>query len=230
MNSPLLTSDQAYAELHCITNYSFLRGASYPEELVKQAEKLGYKALAITDECSMAGVVKAHVAARDCKLKLIIGSEFNLDENIQLILLSRNRLAYGQICNLITIARRRADKGEYRLSLKDLEFSLNECLAIWIPGRTESHHLTCGKKLQQLFTGRLWLGLEMFPDGHEIECYEHALTLSIQLDLPLVACGDVHMHHPDKKALLDVISAVRMRQSIRLAGRLLFANREYLRY
>jgi error-prone DNA polymerase len=230
MSSPLLTSDQAYAELHCITNYSFLRGASHPEELVKQAEKLGYKALAITDECSMAGVVKAHVAARDCQLKLIIGSEFNLDEDIQLILLSRNRLAYGQICNLITTARRRANKGEYRLSMKDLEFSLSECLAIWIPGRIESHHLVCGKRLQQLFTGRLWLGLEMFPDGHEIECYEHALTLSIQLDLPLVASGDVHMHHPDKKALLDVISAVRMRQSIRLAGRLLFANREkYLR-
>ncbi len=230
MRSPPLTNSHAYAELHCISNYSFLRGASYPCELVKQASKLGYKALAITDECSMAGVVKAHIAAKECKLKLIIGSEFNLDEEILLILLSRNRLAYGQICNLITIGRRRASKGEYQLSLKDLEFALSECLAIWIPGRIESHHLACGRQLRQLFTGRLWLGLEMFPDGHEIECYEHALRLSVQLDLPLVASGDVHMHHPDKKELLDVISAVRMRQSIRLAGRLLFANREkYLR-
>ncbi|MFP6808537.1 MAG: error-prone DNA polymerase [Pseudomonadales bacterium] len=227
--------NKSYAELHCISNYSFLRGASYPEELVIQASNLGYCALAITDECSMAGVVKAHIAAKECGLKLIIGSEFFLDEDIQLILLSRNRLAYGQICNLITIGRRRANKGEYKLSLKDLEYAMNECLAIWIPGRAESHHLDCGKRLAQLFAGplftnRLWIGLEMFPDGHEIESYEHALNLSVHLDLPLVASGDVHMHHPDKKALLDTISAVRMRQSIRLAGRLLFANREkYLR-
>ena len=74
--------DGAYAELHCITNYSFLRGASHPEELVAQAALLGYSALAITDECSMAGVVKAHVAAGDYGLKLIVGSEFFLDADI----------------------------------------------------------------------------------------------------------------------------------------------------
>ncbi len=223
-------ANNRYAELHCISNYSFLRGASHPEELVHQASNLGYAALAITDECSMAGVVKAHVAARECGLKLIIGSEIHLDEDIHLVLLSKNRIAYGQICNLITIGRRRTDKGEYQLSIKDLEFAMNECLVIWIPGRKEGHHSTYGKQLHKLFAGRLWLGLEIFPDGHEIECYEHILYLSVLLDLPLVACGDVHMHHPDKKALLDVVSAIRMRQSVHLAGRLLFSNREkYLR-
>lgn len=235
MRVPLPSNDNKpansrYAELHCISNYSFLRGASHPEELVIQASHLGYSAIAITDECSMAGVVKAHVAAKECGLKLIVGSEFHLDEDIHLVLLSRNRVAYGQICNLITIGRRRADKGDYQLSIKDLEFAMGECLVIWIPGRKEDHHSTCGRQLQQLFSGRLWLGLEIFPDGHEIECYEHILGLSVLLDLPLVASGDVHMHHPDKKALQDVISAVRMRQSVHLAGRLLFSNREkYLR-
>ena len=219
-----------YAELHCISNYSFLRGASHPEELVIQASNLGYAAIAITDECSMAGVVKAHVAAKECGLKLIVGSEFCLDEDIHLVLLSKNRVAYGQICNLITIGRRRADKGEYQLSIKDLEFGMSECLVIWIPGRKEDIHLRYGKQLQNLFAGKLWLGLEIFPDGHEVECYDHCLDLSVRLDLPLVASGDVHMHHPDKKALLDVVSAVRMRQSVHLAGRLLFSNREkYLR-
>jgi len=219
-----------YAELHCMSNYSFLRGASHPDELVIQASNLGYSALAITDECSMAGVVKAHVAAKECGLKLIIGSEFHLDEDIHLILLSKNRMAYGQICHLITTGRRRSAKGEYQLSLKDLELAMSECLAIWVPGRKEDHHLHYGKQLQQLFAGRIWLCLEMFLDIHEIECYEHALTLSNQLDIPITACGDVHMHHPNKKALLDTLSAIRMRQSIRLAGRLLFANREkYLR-
>ena len=104
-----------YAELHCISNYSFLRGASHPEELVKQAAALGYSAIAITDECTMAGIVKAHVAAKHNDIKLIIGSEFRLDENLLLVLLAPNRIAYAQICNLITIARQREKKNEYRM-------------------------------------------------------------------------------------------------------------------
>lgn len=224
----------AYAELHCISNYSFLRGASHPEELVEQAAQLGYSAIAITDECTMAGVVKAHVAAKDHDLQLIIGSEFRLDEELLLVLLAPNRAAYGQICNLITLARRRADKGEYQLGLKDLSFATDECLAIWLPGQSpgklHGRHLQFGLELKSLFPGRLWLALEAFPDGEMINLYEMLFELSRSLDLPMLACGDVHMHHPDRKPLLDVVSAVRMRQSIQLAGRLLFANREkYLR-
>ena len=79
-----------YAELHCISNYSFLRGASHPEELVKQAASLGYSAIAITDECTMAGVVKAHVAAKESDIKLIVGSEFRLDEELLLVLIAPN--------------------------------------------------------------------------------------------------------------------------------------------
>ncbi len=222
--------DNGYAELHCISNYSFLRGASHPDELVIQAEKLGYSAIAITDECSMAGIVKAHVAARKCRLKLIVGSEFHLDEDIHLVLLAKNRKAYGQICHLITTGRRRAGKGQYELSVTDLECSMDECLALWIPGKYRHHHLHHGKRLRALFRNRLWIGVEIFPDGHGPGHYEHATALSATLEIPLVACGDVHMHHPDRKPLLDVISAVRMRQPVHLAGRLLFANREkYLR-
>ena len=220
----------AYAELHCISNHSFLRGASHPEELVIQAAKLGYSAIAITDECTMAGVVKAHVAAREQGIKLIVGSEFQLEDELLLILLAPNRVGYGQICNLITIARRRAEKGEYRLALKDLEFATNQCIVIWIPGEPKSHHIASGRQLKAFFPDRLWLGLEVFQDGKAITCYEHVFELSRQFSLPMVAAGDVHMHHPDRKPLLDVISAVRMRQSIQLAGRLLFTNREkYLR-
>ncbi len=219
-----------YAELHCLTNYSFLRGASHPEELVQQAAALGYRALAITDECSMAGVVKAHVAARDCGLQLIVGSEFNLDENLKLVLLAPNRIAYGQICHLITKARRRADKGEYRVTLQDLDFGLDQCLCLWIPGDAESHHERSGAYLARVFAKRIWLALEVFPNGNEIAHYEQVIHLSGALNLPVVASGDVHMHHPDRKALQDIVSAVRIRQSVRLAGRLLQVNREkYLR-
>ncbi len=84
-----------YAELHCLTHYSFLRGASAPEELVSRAASCGYHALAITDECSLAGVVKAHVAAKERGLKLILGSEFTLTEGIRLVALVPSREAYG---------------------------------------------------------------------------------------------------------------------------------------
>jgi len=109
----------AYAELHCVSNFTFLRGASHPQELVRTASALGYSALAITDECSLAGVVKAHVAALDCDLQLIIGSEFRL-EGQRLIVLVSNRQSYAELSALITLARRRSSKGEYQLKWPDL--------------------------------------------------------------------------------------------------------------
>ncbi|HIG43629.1 MAG TPA: error-prone DNA polymerase [Gammaproteobacteria bacterium] len=225
-----------YAELHCISNFSFLRGASHADELVKQASLLGYSAIAITDECSMAGVVKAHMAAKECGIKLIVGSEFHFDEDVHLILLAPNRTGYGQICNLITIARRRAEKGEYQIRLKDIQFGLGQCLAIWLPSASTanstgaSNQYGNGDQLKATFKDRLWLGVEIFPDGHELKCYQQAFELCEALHINMVAMGDVHMHHLDRKALQDVISAVRMGQSVRLAGKLLFANREkYLR-
>ena len=122
-----------YAELHCLTNYSFLRGASDPEEMVHRAAELGYAALAITDECSVAGVVRAHVAARESKLKLIIGSEFTLVDGVKLALLATNIQGYEVLCELITKARRAAPKGEYRLARADIG-SPQGLLALWLPG------------------------------------------------------------------------------------------------
>src|SRR6185295_483177 len=99
-----------YAELHCLTNYSFLRGASDPEELVHRASELGYSALAITDECSVAGVVRAHVAAKETRVKLIIGTELTLDDGLELVLLVKDIRGYETLCELITRARRAAKK------------------------------------------------------------------------------------------------------------------------
>ena len=110
-----------YAELHCLSNFSFLRGASQPGELVERAAQLGYAALALTDECSVAGVVRAHVAARDHGLKLIVGAEFRLDDGLRCVLLARDRRGYGQLCRLITRGRRAAAKGGYRLCRRDFE-------------------------------------------------------------------------------------------------------------
>ena len=101
----------AYAELHCLSNFSFLRGASHPEELVERAKSQGYAALALTDECSLAGAVRAHLAAKDAGLPLILGSELTLADGMKLVLLATDRASYGDLSQLITRGRRNAAKG-----------------------------------------------------------------------------------------------------------------------
>ena len=115
----LTTAIPDYAELRCLTNFSFLRGASWPEELVERAKQLGYTALAIADECSMAGVVRAHVAAKDHQLKLIIGSQFAVqcDSPFTLVVLACSLTGYGNLCEFITKLRRSSEKGTYRLTI-----------------------------------------------------------------------------------------------------------------
>src|SRR5690606_39131438 len=114
-----------YSELHCLTNYTFLRGASHPEEMVARAAELGYGAIAITDECSVAGVVRAHVEAKKQNLPLLIGSSFTLrvadEPAVSLVVLAQTRRGYGNLCELITQGRRQAPKGEYRLSPTDID-------------------------------------------------------------------------------------------------------------
>src|SRR4029079_7546649 len=143
----------AYAELHCVSNFSFLRGASHPEELVAQDARLGYSALALTDECSLAGIVRAHVAAREAKLPLIVGSELRLEDGLELVLLAPDRRAYGALASLITDARRRREKGAYALFRSDLDARAGEVLlALWVPGEAPS--LEDAFWLQERFAGR----------------------------------------------------------------------------
>src|ERR1700733_8607765 len=147
----------AYAELHCRSNFSFLTGASHPAELVQRAHQLGYAALAITDECSVAGVVRAHVEARDCKLHLIVGTEMRLplpspskdvapEPHARLVLLAQTRRGYGNLSHWITVARRRAAKGEYLAHPGDVEgkvpnapnlAGMSDCLALLAPDATQ---------------------------------------------------------------------------------------------
>ena len=124
----------AYAELHCLSHFTFLRGASHPEELVVRAAELGYAALAITDECSMAGAVRAYVAARDHGLPLILGSEIALADGPRLVALATSRAGYAALCRLVTRGRRAAPKGSYTLTRADLEGGLEDCLLLWLPG------------------------------------------------------------------------------------------------
>ncbi|MEO6565098.1 MAG: PHP domain-containing protein, partial [Casimicrobiaceae bacterium] len=128
----------AYAEVHCLSNFSFLRGASHPDELVERAHALGYAALALTDECSVSGVVRAHLAARDAGLPFIVGSEFTLADGMKLLLYATNRETYGDLAQLITRGRRNADKGTYALTREDVAQVAPTCLAVWVPEKGDS--------------------------------------------------------------------------------------------
>src|SRR5579864_8577290 len=131
---PTKESLPAYAELHCISNFTFLRGASHPQELVERASSLGYSALAITDECSVAGVVRAHMAAKLLKMKLLVGAEFRLQCGLKFVALAIDRHGYGRLCRLITRGRRATVKGKYTLTREDVKASgLEQCFLLWIP-------------------------------------------------------------------------------------------------
>ena len=214
-----------YAELHCVSNFTFLRGASHPQELVNTASSLDYQALAITDECSLAGVVKAHVAALDCGLPLIIGSEFQIDGH-KIIALVTNRQSYSELSGLITLARRRSKKGEYRLEWQDLECNLNNALVIWIPcGNSETDN-AIGQQLSTWFSGRLWLGIEHLLDGNESTQYYYFRNLAAMWEIPMVACGDVHMHVKERQNLQDTLTAIHHNCSVMELGKRRFANAE----
>ena len=218
-----------YAELHCLSNYSFLRGASHPEELVERAAACGYSALAITDECSLAGVVKAHVAAKRCAIKLIIGSEFNLVEGIRLIALAPTREAYAELSGLISRSRRRSPKGEYTTRLRDVIFHLKRCFIIWLPGDSE-HELGTGQQLARLCSGRIWIGSSYLLGNDEVRRFRKRWYLAQKLKLPLVACGDVRMHCASRKRLHDVLTALYHNTTVsRLGLRRLANSQQHLR-
>jgi error-prone DNA polymerase len=196
-----------YAELFCFSNFSFLRGASHPEELVRQASRMGYKALALTDECSVAGAVRAHQAASEAGLPLVIGSFFRLEEGIELILLATNRNGYGNLCELITHGRRAAEKGQYRLNTVDLADGLADCLAIWLPGSQPRSWQ--GLWLRRRFKERMWIGMRLHRGPQDSALLARGKILSRYLNVPLLACGQVLMHAPERRPVLDVLYAIR---------------------
>jgi error-prone DNA polymerase len=214
-----------YAELHCLSNFSFLRGASHPEELVEQAACLGYGALALTDECSLTGVVKAHGAASRLGLKLIVGSEFRLDDGLQFLLLAPSRKAYGQLSALITRGRRQAGKGKYRLTRDDVAgMRVDECLAIWLPSREPD--MADGRWLADLFPDRCWLGIGLFLTGDDRSRLAGMLSLASSLRVPAVACNDVHMHVRARQRLQDTLTAIRLGKPLSELGHARFPNGE----
>ncbi|MEW6167565.1 MAG: error-prone DNA polymerase [Pseudomonadota bacterium] len=216
-----------YAELHALSAFSFQRGASMPEELVEQALALGYSGLALTDECSMAGVVRAWQqlkALGRTDWPLIIGTELTLVDGPRLVLLAQSQRGYAGICAAITRGRRGAHKGEYRLSREDFADGTPETCALWIArGLGDAEELAW---LRERYTGRLWIAVELHRDGDDAAKLAHLAELSRRYGVPQVAAGDVHMHVRARRPLQDVMTALRHHLPVSQCGYRLFPNGE----
>lgn len=212
-----------YAELRCLSNYSFLRGASWPEELAARAHELGYAAIAITDECTLAGVVRAHTAAKEVGLKLLIGSQFQVQDEspFDIVVLATNLNGYGNLCQFITQLRRSSEKGTYHLDRGSIDGDeLADCLVLVSPNREASDEQleTLGRWILKHFTGRSWIGLDQNRRICD-ELHLHRMReLSALTALPLVAMGDVHMHVRSRKPLQDVMTATRVGKPLTECG------------
>ena len=217
---------QQYSELFCQSNYSFLEGASHAEELVLQADFLRYKALAVTDECSVAGIVKVHSAIKQHKLSLkqIVGSMFWLNDECQVVLLCPNRTAYAELCRIITNARRRSSKGHYQLSEWDI-MSAKHCFILWLPQqKSEDSHW--GQWLSQHHSGRLWIGLQRHLKQTDQQYMDYCVELSQHHQLPITACGGVLMHNTNRLPLQHSLTAIKYQKPITEVGCHLLANAE----
>jgi error-prone DNA polymerase len=243
-----------YAELHCLTNFSFQRGASTPEEVVERAYQLGYTALAITDECSVAGIVRAHVCLRDLPAKLgeyerehpdeppiprnpgfrlLFGSEFRF-ERFRLVVIANGTEGWGNLCEFITAARNtELPKGEYRVSWDESDVaSLQDCQVLFVPHRAPGGAMDVATLHEDLLAAKalygenLWLAVEMLNELDDDLWFVTLMQAGEQAGVPLVAAGDVHMHARSSKPLHDVLTAVREGKTVAECGFALQSNAE----
>ena len=222
-----------YAELQVTSNYSFLRGASHPDEIVLQAAALGHTAIAITDRNTLAGVVRAHVAAKQHGIQLIVGTRLDLEDAPSLLCLPTNRAAYGRLSQILTLGKRRAKKGACHLFLKDI---LNgeifkggkEQVIIALPPESTldqafTNHLS---NMKNKFGQNLYLSVKHNYYGDDYQRIETLSQIAEKLFIPLVAVNDVHAHVAERRALQDVLTCIREHCTIHEAGFRLQGNAE----
>ncbi|MCH7796576.1 MAG: PHP domain-containing protein, partial [Proteobacteria bacterium] len=217
----------AYAELQVTSNYSFLRGGSHPDELVLAAKALGLAALGLADRNTLAGVVRAHTAAKQAGLKLLIGARLIPEDGPEVLCYPTDRAAYGRLCRLLTLGKRRAEKGDCRFTLAELEDHGQGQVLIVLP--PESPGPAFGEILARLgrrFAGACYLAGQVLYRGDDARALERLSELAAACATPLVATNDVRLHAPARKALLDVLTCVREHCTIDTAGFRLEANAE----
>lgn len=216
-----------YAELEVTTNFSFLHSASHAEEIARTAAALGLSAIAVTDRNTLAGVVRAHRAAKDAGIRLLVGARLDLQDAPSLLCFPTDRAAYARLSQLITLGRRRASKGECEIYLEDVFAHSGGQLFISLPpdasGDDYATHL---RHLRDIFARDIWLAARCRYNGNDAARLWELAQLSVETNVPLVATNDVRMHIPDRKPLMDAITCIREHCTIDQAGFRLAANAE----
>lgn len=223
----------AYTELQVTSNFSFLRGASHPEELVEHAAKLGYKAIALTDRNSFAGIVRAHVAAKTNGLLFIPGCRIDLQDGPSLLAYPTNKEAYARLSSLLTTGNLRAEKGDCHLNRNDIFENQKGIIWIAIPPATLNNRLELEISFQkdilqykEALHEPLYIAVSRMYNGDDAKRLHRLNQLASSLNLPLVATNDVHYHDPGRRKLQDVLTCIREKCTIYNAGFRLHANAE----
>jgi len=212
-----------YAELQVMSNFSFLEGGAHPHELVGQAAALGLKAIAITDRNSLAGVVRAHQAAKDAGIQLIIGARIDVTDGPSVLALVPDRPTYARLAKLITLGRRRAPKGECHLATADILEKLQGAKIIVLEEGAMPAVLA---RYRATFGQDLWLAATHRYQGQDAKRLHRLAELSEGTGIPLIATNDVLYHAPERRTLQDVLTCVRHGVTIDDAGWRLEANAE----
>ncbi|MGH7116049.1 MAG: PHP domain-containing protein [Stellaceae bacterium] len=217
-----------YAELQVTTNFSFLRGAAHPAELVLTAAALGHSAIAITDRNSLAGIVRAHQAAKEAGLRLVVGCRLDLVDGASLLAFPQDRAAYGRLTRLLTVGKRRAPKGECRLGYADVAAHGPGQIVVVLPPEAAlwDEFCTFAARVATDFAGRAYLAAHHLYRGDEARRIAALATLTKTAGLPLVATNDVLYHLPERRPLQDVLTCIREGCTIAEAGFRLAANAE----
>ncbi len=217
-----------YAELSVTSNFTFLRGASHPEEMVKRAAELGYRCVAITDTNTLAGIVRAHVASKQCGLSLAVGCRIACEDGPAVLVYPTSRGAYARLCRLLTLGKRRAPKGECHLCLHDLiEHGAGMLAVIEPPEVIEARFVEAVETLRRAFDDdRLSIAAAMTYDGDDDARLRTLIALGEAQGVPLAATNRVLYHHRDRRPLQDVLTCIRCGCTIDEAGFRLHANAE----
>ncbi|HVB18632.1 MAG TPA: error-prone DNA polymerase [Stellaceae bacterium] len=218
-----------YAELQVTSNFSFLRGASHPGELVATAASLGHRAIAITDRNSVAGLVRAHQAAKSAGIRLVIGVRLDLRDGESLLAYPQDRAAYGRLTRLLTLGKRRAPKGECHLDYADVATHGEGQIVIVLPsenGPRDYHVTEFTARVAADFRGRAYLAAHYLYRGDDARRLARLAALADRAGLPLVALGDVLYHVPERRPLQDVLTCIREHCTIDKAGFRLAAHAE----
>lgn len=216
-----------YAELQITSNFSFLQGASHPQELARQAALLGLTAIAITDRNSIAGIVRAFAAAKETGLRLVVGTRLDLRDGASLLCYPIDRAAYGRLCRLLTTGKRRAPKAECHLMRADLaEFCEGQIFIVLAPDNPGDDFIRELREWQSLCPGNVYLAGQWLHRGDDAVRLARLQEIAHQCGTPLVATNDVHYHAPERRPLQDVLTCIRNRTTITEAGRQLAANAE----